>query len=172
MRVQRQQYGRYQPVEVGWSGQVKEYSEERFYGETGEYRHRHIYAIGHGAAVRWTQQAGGAVTEIATDFMPAVEVPQVSTEVSGIAPEVLDFAALSRCGEQTAAVVPLLDRFVHQYADWVGLQQVQAKSFADPHERQAAERLVVRMQESVQRMRDGVALLQREVSVARFCACR
>lgn len=40
--VQRQQYGHYQPVEVGWSGQVKEFSEERFYGEIGEYRHRHI----------------------------------------------------------------------------------------------------------------------------------
>ena len=42
VRVQRQQYGRYQPVEVGWSGQVKEYAEERFYGEIGESRHRHI----------------------------------------------------------------------------------------------------------------------------------
>ena len=42
VRVQRQQFGRYQPVEVGWTGQVKEYAEERFYGEIGEYRHRHI----------------------------------------------------------------------------------------------------------------------------------
>jgi hypothetical protein len=42
VRVQRQQFGRYQPVEVGWSGHVKEFSEERFYGEIGEYRHRHM----------------------------------------------------------------------------------------------------------------------------------
>ncbi len=42
VRVQRQQFGHYQPVAVGWSGQVKEFAEERFYGEIGEYRHRHI----------------------------------------------------------------------------------------------------------------------------------
>ena len=42
VRVQRRQHGHYQPVEVGWSGQVKEFSEERFYGEIGEYHHRHI----------------------------------------------------------------------------------------------------------------------------------
>ena len=40
--VQRRQQDHYKPVEIGWSGQVKEYSEERFYGEIGQYNHRHI----------------------------------------------------------------------------------------------------------------------------------
>ncbi|MBR4895382.1 MAG: hypothetical protein IKZ41_03065 [Clostridia bacterium] len=38
----RSQIDRYDPVQVGWSGQIKEYREEKFYGEVGEYRHRHI----------------------------------------------------------------------------------------------------------------------------------
>ena len=38
----RRQIDRYDPVQVGWSGQIREYREERFYGEVGEYRHRHI----------------------------------------------------------------------------------------------------------------------------------
>ena len=38
----RRQIDRYDPVQVGWSGQIKEYREEKFYGEVGEYRHRHI----------------------------------------------------------------------------------------------------------------------------------
>ena len=38
----REQIGGYDPVQVGWSGQIKEYREEKFYGEIGEYRHRHI----------------------------------------------------------------------------------------------------------------------------------
>ncbi len=38
----REQIGHYDPVQVGWSGQIKEYREEKFYGEIGEYRHRHI----------------------------------------------------------------------------------------------------------------------------------
>ncbi|MBE6626375.1 MAG: glycoside hydrolase family 95 protein [Ruminococcaceae bacterium] len=38
----RAQLDKYDPVQVGWSGQIKEYREEKFYGEIGEYRHRHI----------------------------------------------------------------------------------------------------------------------------------
>ena len=42
IRTLREQMDRYDPVQVGWSGQIKEYREERFYGEVGEFRHRHI----------------------------------------------------------------------------------------------------------------------------------
>ncbi|MBR4960891.1 MAG: glycoside hydrolase N-terminal domain-containing protein [Clostridia bacterium] len=42
IRELREQIERYDPVQVGWSGQIKEYREEKFYGEVGEYRHRHI----------------------------------------------------------------------------------------------------------------------------------
>lgn len=38
----RKQFDRYDPVIVGWSGQVKEFREEKYYGEYCEYRHRHI----------------------------------------------------------------------------------------------------------------------------------
>ncbi len=40
--TQKAQIENYRPVEIGWSGQIKEYSEENFYGEVGEYEHRHI----------------------------------------------------------------------------------------------------------------------------------
>lgn len=42
VKIQKEQIGKYNPVEVGWSGQIKEYGEENFYGEIGEYCHRHI----------------------------------------------------------------------------------------------------------------------------------
>ena len=42
VQTQQQQIADYNPVEIGWSGQIKEYSEENFYGEIGEYQHRHI----------------------------------------------------------------------------------------------------------------------------------
>ena len=38
----RRQIDRYSPVQIGESGQVKEFREERAYGDIGEYRHRHI----------------------------------------------------------------------------------------------------------------------------------
>ena len=40
--LQKQQLGRYHPVRIGASGQIKEFEEEKLYGEIGEYRHRHI----------------------------------------------------------------------------------------------------------------------------------
>ena len=42
VQEQNRQQPHYQPVQIGWSGQIKEYMEERFYGEIGEYHHRHI----------------------------------------------------------------------------------------------------------------------------------
>ena len=33
---------RYSPVQIGYSGQIKEYDEEHFYGEIGEAKHRHL----------------------------------------------------------------------------------------------------------------------------------
>ncbi len=42
LRIQRAQQDHYHPVEIGLSGQIKEYAEENFYGEIGEYKHRHI----------------------------------------------------------------------------------------------------------------------------------
>lgn len=37
-----EQFGNYSPVQIGYSGQIKEYEEEHFYGEIGEAKHRHL----------------------------------------------------------------------------------------------------------------------------------
>ncbi len=40
--IQIEQINRYDPIHIGYSGQIKEYEEEHFYGEIGEANHRHI----------------------------------------------------------------------------------------------------------------------------------
>jgi len=40
--IQKEQIDLYHPVRIGWSGQVKEYWEENFYGDIGDSCHRHI----------------------------------------------------------------------------------------------------------------------------------
>ncbi len=42
IKTQKEQMPLYHPVEIGWSGQIKEWREENFYGELGEYEHRHM----------------------------------------------------------------------------------------------------------------------------------
>lgn len=41
-RYERENLNALDPVRVGYSGQIKEYDEERFYGEIGEAKHRHL----------------------------------------------------------------------------------------------------------------------------------
>ena len=41
-KIERKQLGGYNAVQVGYSGQIKEYDEEHFYGEIGDAKHRHI----------------------------------------------------------------------------------------------------------------------------------
>ena len=38
----RKAEGKFDPIQIGWSGQIKEYREEHYYGEIGMYRHRHV----------------------------------------------------------------------------------------------------------------------------------
>lgn len=40
--IQNEQINHYDPIHIGYSGQIKEYEEEHFYGEIGEANHRHI----------------------------------------------------------------------------------------------------------------------------------
>ncbi len=40
--LEKEQLSGYDAVQVGYSGQIKEYDEENFYGEIGEAKHRHI----------------------------------------------------------------------------------------------------------------------------------
>lgn len=42
IETEKQQIDGYGPIQVGYSGQIKEYDEEHFYGEIGEAHHRHI----------------------------------------------------------------------------------------------------------------------------------
>ena len=88
-----------------------------------QYKHRHIYAIGHGAAVDWRVEQDN-VKEIWTEFMPAVEVPQVTADVPGDDNRVLRLAYLAE-SETTTGVFKELDQFVEKYSAWVHAQNTQ-----------------------------------------------
>jgi len=122
-----------------------------------QYKHRHIYAIGHGAAVDWRVEQDH-VKEIWTEFMPAVEVPQVTADVAGDDNYVLGLAHLAE-SEATAEIFKELDQFVEKYSVWVRAQNTQINEL-EPDERAAANRITERMETALERMRRGVALLR------------
>ncbi len=128
-----------------------------------QYRGRHIYAVGHGAAVNWPV-GRDKVRDLWTDFLPAVEVPQVTADVAGGANRVLELA-YHAAGEHPSEVFSDLDQFVNGYAEWVERQGILAGE-VDSDEHEAAVRIAQRMETALQRMRRGVALLRAEPKAA------
>ena len=70
----REQIEHLDPVNIGYSGQVKEYREENYYGEIGEKKHRHISqlvgvypaSVINGTTPAWLEAAGVSLRERGT----------------------------------------------------------------------------------------------------------
>ncbi len=128
------------------------------------YRKQKIYAVGHGAAADWVLEQG-QVREIMTDFIPAVEVPQVTAHIDGLDSTVMEFAFLASEHEGVSRW-DRLDGFVVDYAKWILSQQQEAKNL-NHRERQIAETIIKRMTFALNRMRQGVELLRTDSIAAR-----
>jgi hypothetical protein len=122
------------------------------------YRHHLIYAFGHGAAVDWTIHEN-KVSQLDLSFFPAVEVPLVSPDVPEIEDETLTISFLEGCLEDPAPVFPALDRFVDAYGNWLKDQDETAKCLSDV-DRPISCRMLNRVGQAVQRMRQGVQFLR------------
>lgn len=122
-----------------------------------QYAHRHIYAIGHGCAANW-EVKGGAVAELRSEMMPAVEVPQMTADTGSRGEPILSLARLAGIDNAHTTLLPELADFISGYASWVASQQGNILSLpAD--DRAAASRMVERMNTAVSRMRVGLRLL-------------
>ncbi len=123
-----------------------------------QYRRHRVYAIGHGAAVNW-EYKDDRVVAVRTDFLPRVEVPQVSAEVPGGDPRVLGITWLAGIEADPDRRCDALERFVRGYASWVAATRRQVDRFSGK-EREAAERIYRRMETAVTRMGVGIGLLR------------
>lgn len=124
-----------------------------------QYRDRHIYAVGHGAAVDWCLE-DDQPPRIQTDFMPAVEVPQVTTDLAGPPMDVMGMHFLAT--EPQDRIVPELRRFVAGYEQWVEAQQIAGYS---KDEAKTVRRIHSRMKTVAMRMLQGVELLSTDALV-------
>ena len=130
-----------------------------------QYRHHRVYAIGHGAAVDWDLK-DGRVAAIRTEFLPRVEVPQVSADVGVADRDVLDIRWLAEIEGDLAGRCDALGRFVGGYTAWVSANADQVQGLIGDT-RAPAERILERMQTAVERMGAGIDLLRRDPLVAR-----
>lgn len=123
-----------------------------------QYAQRHIYAIGHGCAADW-KDGDGRVTELSTQTMPAVEVPQMTADTGASGGDVLCLSSLARTADDyEGKLAPKLNAFVDDYAEWAVHQEGALPGLHDD-DRPAGERIARRIKTAIARMRTGLELL-------------
>lgn len=121
------------------------------------YRHRQVFAVGHGTSVRWEQDETGACSSVALDPLPRYVVPTVEAKKSNA--DILRLDRLNRVQDDTPAVLADLRAFVDEYRLWAQEQQSEIQGLAE-HYRPAAERITQRQRQAVNRMHEGINLLE------------
>jgi hypothetical protein len=122
----------------------------------------------YGAAVDWRIDQGRVAT-IRTEFLPRVEVPQVSAETGVADQEVLRMRWLAEIGTDPTGRCDALRRFSSGYATWVQQVATMADRLGDV-ERAAGLRIHGRMDAAVMRIGEGICLLRRDPLAARAFA--
>lgn len=125
-----------------------------------QYQHKKIYAVGHGAAVDWQLNAQGKVQKILTDFLPRVEVPQMTADVLNTKSPVLSMEFLQTCKLQPDSVLVELQSFVDNYSYWINQQE--SLPLITDEQQPAAKRILERMHKAKQRMLEGIELLRHD----------
>mgnify|MGYP000680381515 CR=1 FL=1 len=130
------------------------------------YKDEHVYAVGHGVAVDWqlNTQVGGYL-EIYSDFMPTVEVPQVTVDISEHLSKALSFDFLKNI-EDDQSVLDELNSFVNKYEEWI-IQQQKLSAKESDDEKDTAGRIIKQMLITKQRMKKGLNLLSEDLCAKR-----
>jgi len=123
------------------------------------YKDHKIYAVGHGTAVSWSENKQGKMI-IESDFMPTVEVPQVTANTAGKDSKVLEFNYLSGC-ENDVGVITQLKGFVKNYENWISDQEINVQN-EDEDDKQTANIIIKRIRLAKKRMEKGISLLEKD----------
>jgi hypothetical protein len=121
------------------------------------YRHRQVFAVGHGTSVRWEHDGSGRCAAVSLDPLPRYNVPTVKAKTSDAG--ILRLARLTKIQDDTAGVLTELRTFVDEYRLWTQEQQDQAQGLDKQHH-PAAGRITDRQRVAVERMHEGITLLE------------
>jgi hypothetical protein len=121
------------------------------------YRHRHTFAVGHGCAAAWPEDAVESATRISTDSLPSYEIkPILPREIPG-----LDLSMRLLSEKEDPNAIEICDRLAAEYLSWIEQQEAltRANSFPAAY-RPVATRHLTECRECHRRIRDGITLLQ------------
>ncbi len=127
------------------------------------YRNYRTYAVGHGCAPSWVEGDDGKASEIRADVLPFFEmkpvVPATLTDVQLKMYDLSDFA------DQNSLTLNLT-MLGEKYEEWIDRQEVACSSLNGEF-RVVAERHLQDCRKCLDRIRDGISLIQSELAVRR-----
>ncbi len=140
------------------SGELAEYPRVEFSLLTEEeqelelqYRTKHIYALGHGAAANW-DLGSDRRARIWSEFMPQAEVPMMTVNIG-------DDSVLHLKRLANAPMPEALAHFVDRYSNWIDEQERIVDELGCHEEQNAAHRICSRMRTALGRMRNCIGML-------------
>ena len=121
-----------------------------------QYRALPTFAVGHGCGVDWSDPVDGSVDAVAVDFMPAVEVPPVTTDIESLPAKVQEALSIYRLQDPKFDPFPAFAAFVSAYQHWRDRLQAEAVAarFDAPK-----RRVLERIDAVIDRMKDGIQIL-------------
>jgi hypothetical protein len=120
------------------------------------YKDQNTYAVGHGAAADWELNEEDKM-EIKADFMPMVEVPQVTADIGGEDSKVLEFEFLRQ--KTIDGVIMHLELFIQNYETWIESQIKDSAQELD-EDKSIANNIVTKQQTARERMQSGIDLIK------------
>ncbi len=121
-----------------------------------QYRALPTFAVGHGCAASWPETETGIVNSVSVDFMPAVEVPPVTTDIDSLPETVQDALSLVKLQDPGFDPLPAFKTFVESYQRWRDFLAgpIISARFSSPK-----DRVIKRIDTAISRMKDGIDLL-------------
>jgi hypothetical protein len=123
------------------------------------YRNESVFAVGHSIAVEWEnvtedfKQAG----TLKTNIIPAYEIPMVIPPKwnSGGTLDMVELASMKTGQEIEVALIPLCN----EYEKWINMRSDEIPTIEDDELRKTAENHMNKCRSSLQRMRNGLKLI-------------
>lgn len=124
-----------------------------------QYRKVPTFAVGHGCGAFWPEPINDAVSEVAVDFLPAVEVPPVTTDINTLPSLVTTSLSLARLQDPSHDPLPAFRELTQLYQAW---HDALAAESVEVRFQPARGRVLARVKTVIGRMMDGIELLQNE----------
>ena len=124
------------------------------------YRNVKSYAIGHGCAASWDNQPTQTVNKIETSIFPEYEIkPIIPAAIEGVSLAMYHFSDYGN----KENIISELNNLCDAYEKWIN--QLENEKFPNINDKETALRHIEACKECLERMRDGVKLLENENKV-------